>query len=364
VRTHNGENGLLFFTESWATPWEPDFTDHHLAWFLDNFTFADNPPLTGADAKLLFTILLLQQFFPRLRRTRLLPAFLGPMGSGKSTRIRLTGRLLLGPDFDVTNLRKEKEDAFVAAITNSIVVGADNADSRVDWLEDALATYATGLKYQLRQLYTTNEQAVFLPRAFAMLSSRDAHFRRPDVAERLLPLHCKRYETFLDEPELWALLEKRRNGIWGDLLGLLGVAADAQQHAAPRLKFRMADFSAFGWKLLKAQGREAAWPTVLEHVEKAQLMFAGEDDGLIEALRVVLATDPVKQTESGELFKRCATVAKDQGFAFPRTAGGFGQKLTSMMRVIESELDCKFIDDRGHARKRFITLEPRGGATS
>ena len=56
VHTHNGENGLLFFTQSWATPWEPDFTDNHLAWFLDNFTFADSPPLTAADAKLLFTI--------------------------------------------------------------------------------------------------------------------------------------------------------------------------------------------------------------------------------------------------------------------------------------------------------------------
>ena len=108
VHTHNGENGLLFFTESWATPWEPDFTDNHLAWFLDNFTFADSPPLTAADAKLLFTILLLQQFFPRLRRTRLLPAFLGPMGSGKTTKIRLIGRLLLGSEFDVTNLRKKK----------------------------------------------------------------------------------------------------------------------------------------------------------------------------------------------------------------------------------------------------------------
>ncbi len=364
VHTHNGENGLLFFTESWATPWEPDFTDNHLAWFLDNFTFADSPPLTAADAKLLFTILLLQQFFPRLRRTRLLPAFLGPMGSGKTTKIRLIGRLLLGSEFDVTNLRKEKEDAFVAAITNSIVVGADNADSRVDWLEDALATYATGLKYQLRQLYTTNEQAVFLPRAFAMLSSRDPHFRRPDVAERLLPLHCKRYETFLDEPELWDQLDKRRAAIWGDLLCLLGQAADAQRQSAPRLKFRMADFAAFGWKLLKTQGREAAWPTVLEHVAKAQLMFAGEDDGLVEALRVVLAAGPIKEVESPELFKQCATVARDQGFSFPRTAGGFGQKLTSMMRVIESELDCKFIDDRAHARKRFVTLEPRGGAKS
>jgi hypothetical protein len=53
----------------------------------------------------------------------------------------------------VTQLRREREDAFVAAVTNRTVVALDNADAKVLWLEDALATYATGVRYQLRQLY-------------------------------------------------------------------------------------------------------------------------------------------------------------------------------------------------------------------
>lgn len=356
IRTHNGENGLLFFTECSATPFEPDFENHESSWFLSNFEFVDNPPLSAADAKTLHTIALLQQFFPKLRRTRLISAFLGPKGSGKTTKIRTVGRLILGPDFDVTNLREEKEDGFVAAITNSTVIGVDNADSRVRWLEDGLATYATGLKYKMRRYYTTNEQAEFLPRAFLMLSSRDPHFRREDVAERLLPLLSARPETFLDEGEIYDQLEKRRSAIWGDLLCMLAQTADAQQQTAPRMKFRMADFAAFGWKLLKAKGREGDWPTLLDRLEKTQLGFAGEGNGIIDALREVLALGPIVQVATGDLFKKCEAVAKEHTFGFPRTSNGFGQKLANLINVIELELECKVSIEPGRANRKFVTL--------
>ena len=46
---------------------------------------------------------------------------MGPQGSGKSTACRLIGRFLLGEEFDVSGIRKEKEDAFIAAITNRVI---------------------------------------------------------------------------------------------------------------------------------------------------------------------------------------------------------------------------------------------------
>jgi hypothetical protein len=361
-RRHNGDCGL-FFTEPDAVAWEPDLTagPDALDWFLSKIPFADRGDLTIEDQQATFLIVLMQLFFPAYRRTAVIPAFLGPQGSGKTTAMRLTGRLLIGPKFDVMGLRADKEDAFVAAVTNRTACALDNADSRIKWLEDALATYATRQRYQLRKLYTTNDLLSYAPRAFLMLSSRDPHFRRPDVSERLLPFHFERLASYQDEGTIYDELEARRPAIMGALLNRLASLADAlPQIEAPRMPFRMADYAAFGWRVFKACGREGDWLTLLSRLEAAQAGFAADGDGLIEVLRTLLERDgrigPIK---SGELFLRCSVVAAERGLPLPRTASGFGQKLTNMRRVIELELRAKLIEERGHQRGRTITIEAR-----
>src|SRR5262249_3120409 len=128
----NGDGGVLFLTESDASPWRPEFGGQgNLTWLLQQINFCPEP-LSLKEQHAFFLVWLFQQFFPSLRRTRVIPAWLGPQGSGKSTTCRLVGRFLLGDSFDVTGLRREKEDAFVAAITNRVVHAIDNADTRVD----------------------------------------------------------------------------------------------------------------------------------------------------------------------------------------------------------------------------------------
>ncbi len=362
--THNGDNGLLFLTEPEATSWVPDFggSGGSLKWFLSRAMLASEP-LTRNEQQTLFYLNLLHQFVPPLRRTRMIPAFLGPQGSGKTTALRLTGRLLLGPGFEVTGLHRDREDAFVAAVTNRTVCGLDNADSRIPWLEDALATYATGLRYRLRRLYTTNEEVSFVPRAVLMISSRDPRFNRPDVAERLLPLYFERPERYQAEGEIFRELESRRGAIWGELLTRLGEIADGlAKTTAPALPFRMADFAAFGWRVFAPLGRTAEWEALLARLEKAQAGFASEGDGVIEAFRGVLEQKgSVGPTKVGDLFKECAAIAEAEGLSFPRTANGFGRKLTNLRRVIELELGVRYREGRGHAGKRWVSLSAKPG---
>jgi hypothetical protein len=209
-RRHNGDNGLLFLTEPDAEPFDPDFTGEckNLSWLLAQFLFAQHDPLSAEDQKTLLLVNFLHEFFPAYRRTRLIPACFGPHGSGKTTATKLIGCLRIGARFQVTGLRKEKEDAFIAAICNRTIVGFDNADSRIPWLEDALAVYATGQRYRLRRFYTTNEEVSYDPRASIVITSRDPHFNRADVAERLLPFHFGRPKDFLPEREIFEELAR------------------------------------------------------------------------------------------------------------------------------------------------------------
>ncbi|MGH9357709.1 MAG: hypothetical protein ACRD1O_00870 [Terriglobia bacterium] len=193
-----------------------------------------------------------------------------------------------------------------------------------------------------------------------MLSSRDPHFRRPDVAERLLPFYFKRPENYLPESTLFNELLKRRGGVMGEVLTKAGTIADCLVGASlPALQFRMADFASFGAAVAHADGRDDEWMTLLEKLEKAQMNFAGEGDSLIQILRGIIDSEGViGPTDTGSLYKKCAALAESECLPFARTAAGFGKHLTNMRRVIEIELPAKFIEERSGWR-RYVTIRPR-----
>jgi hypothetical protein len=358
----NGDGGILFMTDLDGQAWMPDFKqDGSLTWFTDQFLFDEGSGLTPEEQKTLLLIWLLQNFFPALRHTRVIPAFLGPQGSGKTSAMRMIGRLFCGSEFDVTGLKVDSEDAFVAAVSNRTFVALDNADSRVKWLEDSLATYATGLRYRLRRLYTTNEEVSYQPRAILTLSSRDPHFRRPDVAERLVPLHFRRPEAYQPEAMLFDALMERRGRIMAELLTLAGrIAESLAGLTLPALQFRMADFASFGWAAAKDGGQEGKWVELLKKLEHSQIEFASEGDSLTTVLRSIMESEgEIGPIDSGNLFKKCSAIAASESLPFPRSAQGFGRQLTNMRRVIEIELGVVFSEERGTGNRRFVSIRPR-----
>jgi hypothetical protein len=361
---YNGDGGILFLTDSDATPWEPEFTDGALTWLLKQFSLDPQSGLNCEEQKTFLVVWLLQNVFPALRRTRIIPAFLGPQGSGKTSAERMIGTLFCEAEFEVTGLSRDREDGFVAAVSNRVIVALDNADSRIPWLEDALATYATGHRYRLRRLYTTNEEVSYSPRAILLLSSRDPHFRRPDVAERLLPFHFRRPESYLPESVLFSELTKRRAQIMGELLTRAGRIADSLSGIElPALQFRMADFASFGAAIARAGGkqREDEWLALLRRLEKMQMNFASEGDSMIEILRSILESEGViGPIDTGSLYKKCAALAESESLPFARSASGFRKHLTNMKRVIEIELEAKVTEDR-QSWRRYITIQRRAG---
>lgn len=149
----------------------------------------------------------------------------------------------------------------------------------------------------------------------------------------------------------------------GAIMKELGRIADCIADVPePELPFRMADFGAFGYRLFATQGRAKEWSDLLERVQRAQAAFASEGDGVVEALRIVLASKGgrIDEVEVVKLFDEARKVAARAGLAFPDTSQGFGRRLTSAARVIELELNVRFIQS-GHAGKRMVSLVPLAG---
>ncbi len=361
-RGSNGDNGAIFLTDPNSDPWAPEFSNEddgeNLSWFLEQINF-EGDDRHVLDQKALLRIWLVFLYFRSYFSIRPIPAFFGPKGSGKSTITRMIGRLHLGGEFNVTGLRADKEDAFVAGLTNSVFYVADNADSRIKWLEDGLARYATGETYRLRSLYSTNTLSSYKATAILMLTSRDPKFRRADVAERLLPFELKRFSSFREEPALFGELKKRRGRIIGDLMSLAAKAAEAiRTIPPPELSYRMADFAGFGWRIYKKRKTPRAWLGILERLEKAQTTFASEEDTVISIMRELLESGQLKSPlTTGAIFALARGIALRERIPFSNTAQGFGRKLRESERTIELELGYKIVQTSIHAGKVSIAFQ-------
>lgn len=60
-----------------------------------------------------------------------------------------------------------------------------------------------------------------------------------------------------------------------------------------------------------------------------------------------------------DLFRQAREQAEAEGLPFPRTAQGFGRRLSVLRRVLELELGVRFQEERGHRRERRVSLTPR-----
>lgn len=285
----NGTDGVLFLRNPSFVKFEigePEERSVLGELVLDPINFKDGR-LLADERRTILLLWFLSIFFAEIFPTRPVIAIVGGAGSGKSYLLRVLGRILLGANFDVTPLSKDLRD-FEAAITNSPFVAIDNADAASDWLEDSLAVSATGGSVKRRNYYTTNDMVEFPITAFLGITSRTPHFRREDVAERLILFLVSKYEKFIAESELLDRVDRNRNRIMTEVVHLLQdvlKALEAQPAGIHQTTFRMADFGDFALRISHHQGWGEDMVSLLERLGAEQADFALEDDPLVGLLR-------------------------------------------------------------------------------
>ncbi len=351
----NGEDGIFFLTDTWA----PEFSsEDHIGWFLNQFNFTDYASRVFIpDQTSLYRFNFLYWFFPTPRKSRMIPVFLGAQGSGKSTALRLTGGLLVGPRFEVSDVRTDGLDAFIAAGSDQIVCGLDNVDVKNRRLRDALSHYANGLRFTRRSHHSSNEIVSYEPRAILILSSCYPHFALDHIAEHILPLYCGRPQQFVRESVIFDELARRRGAIMGDLLQTVGSIADGLAQSAPSpVPFRMAEFGSFLLWLTSGDNTKKG-SRLLKQLRVAQADYTSEVDDIIAVLRDLIGSvEQVGPFAVGELFAQCNKIAKERDLNLPKTVQGFGQRISNLKPVIEMELNARFSEMRVHSNRRVITI--------
>jgi hypothetical protein len=373
ARVPNGSDGVLFRTPpDFLTPWSPDFQlggqGRDLAWLCTLGHFADDGPLSVDDQRTLLRVWVLHLFVPALNPVHPIPLHEGVTGSGKSVLGELIGRWLTGPEFEVTDLppgdSTKAEESLKLALCKRPLVVLDNVDSPARWLEDFLCRVATGVRMSRRRLYTNAEEVHFTPRAGLIITSRDPHFRRDDVARRLLPIQFRSIapDERRSETTLRAEGDARRARIWADALTALAQIQDgwpsARGHVSP--SHSLADFAVFG-AIASATGPEhtANWLTLMDRLQQAQDRFAVEHDGLVELLDSELrGTNPVGPVKVSELYERLELSATVRGMPWPyRTTGALTKALKQRRAALEQALQARIsISDEHQGGLNHVTI--------
>ncbi len=374
-RVTNGTDGILFWSpEEFLTAWGPDFAyggdGRHLAWLCGLGSFGGDGPLSADDQRSLLNAWLLHLFVPGLNPTHPIPLHEGVTDSGKTTLGKCLGRWLMGPTFDVLDLpsgdTRKAEETLTLAVWKRPLVVLDNVDSPAPWLEDFLCRLATGVRMSRRRLYTNSEEVHFTPRAGLIITSRNPHFRREDVARRLLPLRFQPIasEHRLTEAELRSEVETRRAGIWADVLAALARLQDAWPRVRDRLKpsHSLADFSIFGALLATAYAEESGpteWEALMGRLDRAQGRFNTDVDPLTDLLQValdeqegVLPAQPVR-----DLFRRLAVLAKDLRHPWPYySTESLSKTLRARERALKQALRVEIVWSTHHGGENRVAI--------
>jgi len=367
----NGADQVLFLSDPQAESFDiklPVKIDKSVSLLheelIDKINF-DEDILTIGERKMLFRYYFLSLFFESLMPTKIICCFVGEKGSGKSITLRKVGMLLFGSRFDVKSLPGNEDDFDVIAL-NSYLFFIDNADSKCPWLDDRLARIATGAVISRRELYTTAKLFSQAAKCFLGITSRTPHFRRDDVADRLLLMPVKRFDKIIPAGSVLSDIMEKRNAILAETLYLLQRAVQALEkwNEAPESGgFRMADFYAFAIKIAREEGCEEQLENIFVKLSKEQSLFTLGHDIIYDLLEdwINLKTDDgfgkmipnsEREVTSNMLNKELSELAEKKNISYPYKDKPrvFAQRLANIIANLREFFDINVREGKGRTK--------------
>lgn len=344
----NGTDGVLFIADPKAQPFTMSPHSDKAVSLLDEIivskiNFAKDL-LCPNERRIVITLWFLSLFFESVMPTKPILAFIGQRRSGKSITLRKMGMLLFGSHFNVTTIPDDLKD-FDAAVTNSYIVFFDNADTKRSWLDDRLAILATGGNIKKRVLYTTNKLIEFPVRCFMAVTSRTPHFRRDDVAERLVIMRVDQYDPskLIGEVKLLSEVVQNRDEIMSEVMRYLQEVVKALKEGE-NLKvpgaFRMADFFTFAYKIAHYAGIKKTVKRVFDKLSREQSYFTLENEPIFELLLIWAEENEEREVTNTELYKELSDLAEEKRIkSFYKSVRSFSQRLSNLRSNLEEFFD-------------------------
>ena len=345
----NGTDNVLFPAEAVLPTWdaaaEPANPFERCALFRDMATAAPH-------GKLLFQLWALS--LPTNQQTKPPLCTTGVVGSGK-TRAIVGLFELYGLPSRVAAVTKSGEGDFWTEADAGGLACWDNADTRIDWLPDALAAAATGGCQSKRKLYSDAERVTLRARSWVAVTSANPAFAADaGLADRLLVVRLNRREGRTAEAALSAEIVAARDAGLAWVVATISAALADAEPVPGGLNSRHPDFAAFAVRLGRAMGREAEAVAALTAAEADKSLFNLENDtigaAILEAMRSGLAFNGT----SAELLERLK--ANDASLEGTLSARRLGKRMAKLWPHLEAALSAQ--QEAGHGGIIRYSLKP------
>ena len=294
---------------------------------------------------------------PSDQRTKPPLVFPGPVGSGK-TRVARGIFELYGLPPRIAAVLKNGDGDFWAAMDGGGLACFDNADTRIDWLADALAAAATAGTLEKRRLYTDSDRVSLKARSWLCVTSASPTFAADSgLADRLLVVRLNRREGATAETALSDEILAHRDAGLSWIAQTLSRALADHEAVPDGLNARHPDFARLAVRIGRAIGCEAQAVAALRAAEADKGLFNLENDSIGAALLELLQAGAFNGT-AAELLERLTEI--DQSFAGKLSAKRLSKRLDKLWPHLESV--CKAQSDPAHGGiLRFSFQKPSGG---
>ena len=211
------------------------------------------------------------------------------------------------------------------------------------------------------KLYTTNEEADFVPRAFIALTARTPHFRRDDVASRIVPFHMEKLKVYLAEDELHQEVIDPRDALMSEYARALNRVVATTDFPAANSRLRLADFAKIATRISDSMGSEVDIDSILSKLPTTQHLFATEEHDLFLLLDMWTQVESAagtmgmetpnngREIRTTELYKKLKELADTHRYTWEiKNAGVLGLQLKALKKPLGAHFQVE------HGRRKSV----------
>jgi len=346
----NGTDEVLFPAGDTLKPWklvEPKNPFEHCALFKSMST-------TAPHGKLLFELWVCAMASNQRTKPPLILS--GPVGSGK-TRLAVGVAELFGLPPRITAITKNGEEDFWTQAHAGGMVCYDNADTRTDWLPDALAAAATDGTREKRRLYTDTARIVQRSRAWAIITSANPTFAADSgLADRLLIVRLERRTDETAESALSDEIALNRDSGLSWIADVLSVVLADKNPVPGGLNKRHPDFATLSVRIGRAMGREQDALNAIKNAEADKSTFNLENDDIGMSIIGLMEAESSFSGTASELLAKLVII--DPSFEGKLSIKRLSKRLNRLWPHLVSMFSAK--QEKHHANLLTYSLHSQG----